>query len=169
MLLTNYHLENEPWKNDIEYLNLISDIIATPQVQKLELIIHHHISTRLQHSLRVSYLSYKIAKKQKLDFKAVARGGLLHDLFFFSPKDVNFKRSAKFVHPRIALRNAQKITTLSQIEKDIILHHMFFTGISTLFDMPKTKEGMLVTLIDKRIAKYEASIMLKKNGITVKH
>ena len=42
--------------------------------------------TRYDHSLRVSYYSYVLAKKIGLDYVLVSRAGLLHD-FFFSEDD----------------------------------------------------------------------------------
>src|SRR5574337_1145778 len=98
-------LETEPWLSDLDYNMIISDLIANEAVLKLDTIIHHHVSTRLQHSLRVSYVAYVNAKFMGLDYKACARAGLLHDLFYFRPKDVNFERGSKYIHPRIALYN----------------------------------------------------------------
>ena len=159
--LSIINLDKEPWFGDNAYMAIIEDLLNTETVQRLDNIRHHYISTRLQHSLRVSYAAYLNALSQNLDARACARGGLLHDLFFFLPKDVTFSRSVKFVHPRIALRNAKKLTKLSSMEEDIIVHHMWFTGGSTLFDMPHTKEGRLVSRIDKQVAQYEAKMMIK--------
>jgi uncharacterized protein len=154
-------LDKEPWLMDSTYMAIIDDLLNTQKVQRLDKIRHHYISTRLQHSLRVSYTAYLNALSKNLDARACARGGLLHDLFFFLPKDVTFSRSVKFIHPRIALRNAKKLTKLSSMEEDIIVHHMWLTGGSTLFDMPHTKEGRLVSHIDKQVAQYEAKMMIK--------
>lgn len=159
--LSIINLDKEPWFGDKSYLEIIEDLLNTQTVQRLDKIRHHYISTRLQHSLRVSYVAYVNALEKNLDARACARGGLLHDLFFFLPKDVTFSRSAKFVHPRVALMNAKKLTELSAIEEDIIVHHMWLTGGSTLLDMPHTKEGRLVSRIDKQVAQYEAKMMIK--------
>ena len=51
------------YKQDKEYMDYVGHLIATPKVQKLGKIPHHYYSTRLQHSINVSYTSYKIAKK----------------------------------------------------------------------------------------------------------
>lgn len=159
--LSIMNLDEEPWYDDRHYMEIIDDLLNTSDVQRLDKIRHHYISTRLQHSLRVSYAAYLNALANNMDAKACARGGLLHDLFFFLPKDVTFSRNVKFVHPRIALRNAKKLTELSAIEEDVIVHHMWLTGGSTLFDMPHTKEGRLVSRIDKQVAQYEAKMMIK--------
>lgn len=154
-------LETEPWLSDLDYNMIISDLIANEAVLKLDTIIHHHVSTRLQHSLRVSYVAYVNAKFMGLDYKACARAGLLHDLFYFRPKDVNFKRGSKYIHPRIALYNARKLTDINDTEADIIVHHMWLTGTSTAFDRPHTKEGRLVSMIDKQVAQFEFKMLMK--------
>ena len=53
-----------------------------------------------------------------------------------------------FLHPRLALKNASKITELSSREEDAILKHMWplYRGI------PKYKESYAVTLADKYAA-----------------
>ena len=71
------------YKQDKEYMDYVGHLIATPKVQKLGKIPHHYYSTRLEHSINVSYTNYKIAKKFGWDAKSTARGGLLHDLFFY--------------------------------------------------------------------------------------
>lgn len=160
--LENLKLESEPWFDDTKYMEIVQLLLYTPEVQSLEQIVHHHISTRLQHSLRVSYVSYCNAIDKGLDEVACARAGLLHDLFYFKPKDVHYRRGSKFVHPRVALMNAKQLTSLTKKEEDIIVHHMWLTGSSTLFDMPRTREGRLVSIVDKQVAQFEAGVMLKQ-------
>ena len=68
------------YNNDQEYLLIIDNIMKNEEFKKMDNIKHHN-TTRLDHSLKVSYYSYKIAKSLKLDYKDVARGGLLHDFY----------------------------------------------------------------------------------------
>ena len=49
------------YKNDQEYLFIINNILENEKFRKIENIKHHN-TTRLNHSLKVSYYSYKIAK-----------------------------------------------------------------------------------------------------------
>lgn len=91
----------------------------------------------------------ELQKKRDLDYRAVARAGLLHDLFFYDWRTTKFDLgSHAFVHPRVALRNAEKITTLSPVEKDIILKHMWGLTLAR----PKYEESVIVSLVDD----YEA-------------
>ncbi len=137
------------WEEDKEYIEIIKDILYTPQVQLLKQYVQHYNSNRLKHSIDVSYLSYKIAIKLKLNYKSVARAGLLHDLFYYDWRDTKFELGTHaFIHSRVAIRNAKKITNLSDMEKDIILKHMWGLTIWT----PHFKETILVDLIDDWIA-----------------
>ncbi|HAZ9324202.1 TPA: hydrolase, partial [Enterococcus faecium] len=58
-----------------------------------------------------------------------------------------------YIHPRIAVKNAEKITDLSDLERDIILKHMWGATIAP----PKYKEGYIVTFVDKYCAVKEAA------------
>ena len=51
------------YKQDTEYMAHVGHLIACTKVQKLSEITHHYHSTRLEHSINVSYTSYKLAKK----------------------------------------------------------------------------------------------------------
>ena len=97
------------YKQDKEYMDYVGHLIATPKVQTLGKIHHHYYSTRLQHSINVSYTSYKIAKKFGWDAKSTARGGLLHDLFFYDWRDTKFNKvMLGFIHGLLSamLRNS---------------------------------------------------------------
>ena len=135
------------WQKDPEYLALVEDLLDHELVQKLEMYKHHHVTNRLLHSLSVSYRSYRWAKRLKLNTKAIARAGLLHDLFFYDceTKHEVGGKGHNFEHPRIALENAKKLTELSELECDIILKHM--AGATR--DVPKYAESWIVTLMDK--------------------
>lgn len=144
----------ETWRNDQEYMSYVGDLLAKKEVQKLANYTQHHFSTRLQHVITVSYLSYRLAKRFNLNAKATARAGLLHDLFYYDWRVTKFDRGTHaWIHPRIAVRNAEKITTLTPLEKDIIIHHMFGATLCP----PKSKEGFIVTCVDKYSATAEYS------------
>lgn len=145
----------EKWREDQEYMSYIEDLLATDEVQKLANYTQHMNSTRLEHSISVSYNSYKIAKKVSGDARATARAGLLHDLFYYDWRETKFDEgSHAYMHPRIAVKNAEKITHLSPLEKDIIIKHMWGATITP----PKYKEGYIVTMVDKYCAIKEAAM-----------
>ena len=101
------------WRDDPEYLALVSDLLAKEPVQRLANYTQHHHSNRLDHSISVSYNSYLVAKKLGLNTRATARGGLLHDLFYYDWRTTKFNLgSHAFIHPRVALRNDEKLKDL---------------------------------------------------------
>lgn len=144
---------------DIEYRNIVSDILENEEFKKLE-DIRHHGSNRLDHVIRVSYSSYKKAKKLGLDYKSVARAGLLHDFFLDSNEHIKKSKRVKLLykHPKYALTNALKYFELNDKEKDIILTHMFPIG----FNIPKYIESWLVDIVDDYIALMEKVTILYK-------
>ena len=147
-----------PWLYDAEYMSYVGGLLETPEVQKLNEFTHHYISTRLLHSLNVSYTAYKISKKFGWNKKATARAGLLHDLFYYDWRETKFvEGSHAYVHPRIAYQNAQKLTTISKLEKDIIIKHMWGATIAP----PRYKESFVVTFVDDYVAIKEWTQLMK--------
>lgn len=145
------------WENDPEYMTIIEDLLKNEKLLKLDEITHHHYTTRLSHSLFVSYVSYKLAKSRGLDYISTARAGLLHDFFLEGRNEILELGlgSHNSAHPKIALKNAQKITEINDLEKDIILKHMFLCTPRCGF--PRFKESFIVTLVDKYCAISEIS------------
>lgn len=137
--------------NDTNYIDIVNDILNHEEFNKIKSIEHHGI-TRFEHSMKVAYTSYKIAKFLRLDYKEVARAGLLHD-FFLSEEDRTFKDKfvSTFTHPRYAVEMSKKHFDLSEKEIDIIKSHMFpiYTSV------PKYAESWVVSLVDKTIGSYE--------------
>ncbi len=135
---------------DQKYNKIVSNILSDDdfnQIKKIE----HHGTTRFDHSLKVSYYSYVIAKKLHLNYIATARAGLLHD-YFFSKEDRNFNERlvSTFVHPKEAVNNAKRFG-LSDLEENIIESHMFPIYIS----IPKYLESWIVTTVDKVVGLKE--------------
>lgn len=142
--------------SDDEYYKCIGDLIESEIVRKMDKFIQHGSTTTLKHCLSVSYLSYRLAKELGLDYVSVARAGLLHDFYLYDWHDTKigekFFDKHGFVHPIIALENAQKYFELNKLEKDIIKKHMWPL---TLTLIPKYKESVLVSAVDKYISTQE--------------
>lgn len=147
------------WREDTEYMLYVEDLIFREEVQKLGEFTQHHYTTRLEHSISVSYKSYKLAKRWHGDARATARAGLLHDLFYYDWRDTKFPEgSHAYVHPRIAAQNAEKITELSDLERDIIIKHMWLATIA----FPRYKESYIVTIVDKYCACQEVLVPISR-------
>lgn len=144
---------------DREYLNKVYDILEHNEFRKMENIVHHGIN-RYDHSIRVSYYSYKVAKSLKLNSEKVARAALLHDFFFEDNSELNKKNKiiTMVKHPEYAKENAKKYFEISDLEEDIILTHMF--PISPR--LPKFVESWMVDLVDDIASIYEKSSVIRK-------
>ena len=144
---------------DKEYLSKVCDILENEEFKKMENIVHHE-GNRLDHSIRVSYHSYKWAKFFKLDATKVARAALLHD--FFLEDNQSFTKKEKIItmikHPEYALENSKKYFDLSPMEEDIILSHMFPIGSH----IPKYFESWMVDFIDHVASVYEKSPIVRR-------
>ncbi|MGR3741620.1 HD domain-containing protein [Companilactobacillus sp. DQM5] len=153
-------IKQNDWQKDRKYIAIVADLLIKPEVMKLKNITQHINSNRLDHSIMVSYKSYILGRKLHLDYKAMARAGLLHDLFYYDWRTTKFSEgSHAYVHPRIALENAKKITKISKKEADIIVKHMWGATIAP----PLYMESALVSIVDDQCAIVEASVPYFKN------
>lgn len=144
-------------KQDLEFMRIVNNILKDEDFQKIKTIEHHGIS-RYDHSMRVAYYSYKVAKFLRLDYVGTARGGLLHD-FFLSPENRTNKDRfiSTFVHPKEALQTAKTHFKLTKKEEDMIRSHMFPINLS----VPKYAESWIVSTVDKVVATNELSLKFK--------
>lgn len=149
-------LKEESFYLNKEFNYIITDIINNEEFQKLKKITHHGI-TRFNHSLRVSYYTFLISKKLKLNYIDATRAALLHDFFIDETSEMKTKKALK-EHPKIALENSKKYFDISRMQEDIILKHMY--PITT--KMPKYKESWLVDIVDDIASLYEKTYSVNK-------
>lgn len=138
-------------------MSIVNNILDNEEFMKIKKIEHHGIS-RFDHSLKVSYYSYKIAKILHLDYEQTAVGGLLHD-FFLSPENRTQKERMKsvFTHPKQAVEMARTQFELTKKEEDMIRSHMFPINLS----VPKYAESWIVSMVDKCVATNEFAIKFR--------
>ena len=148
--------------DEIEYNSIVSDILNHKDFIKTKNIIHHSLN-RYDHSIRVSYYSYKIAKFLKLDYKQTARAGLLHDFFLIDNKNISLKERTitLFNHPKYALVLSLKHFDLTEKEQNIIISHMFPVCPTRI---PKYLESWIVDIVDDVISIKE-EIYAKKRKL----
>lgn len=138
----------------LEYYDIIKPVIEHEEFKKRKDFMHHEDESVYIHCLRVSILSYKIAKKIGYDYKSAALGGLLHDFYtkpWQSDKESKplFEKHG-FVHAKEALENSKKYfeELLNPKVENIIIRHMFPLNITP----PKYIESWIVTFADKIIS-----------------
>lgn len=141
---------------DKEFQSIIEPIMKNKEFQKLDTVTHHGIS-RLHHSLRVAYFSYKVSKKLHLEYKETTEAALLHDFFIDEVDDENVLLKLRR-HPEHAVENATKHFNLTDRQKDIIRTHMF----PITFTPPKYIESWIVDIVDDCSAVYERYHSLRK-------
>ncbi|MEN6638949.1 MAG: hypothetical protein ABFC95_07105 [Smithella sp.] len=138
-----------------EYYETVADILQHEEFVKLKDYFHHN-SSIYHHVHDVAYLSYRISKYLKLDYRSAARGALLHDFFLYDWRrhDVPDLPREKFhglAHPAIAAANARKHFSINDIEEDIIKKHMWPLTLVP----PKYKESYIVSFADKYLSSKE--------------
>lgn len=131
---------------DNNFDNIMSELVNNETVLQMKKYVQHFDTNCYDHCYDVAETMYKITKKFNLDYVSATRAGMLHDLFLY---DWHIKEGRKnmhaFRHGKIACENASRIFDLNDKEKDMIEKHMWPCTIA----LPKSKEGMILTLVDK--------------------
>lgn len=150
-------------KSEIDlFLDCISDLIESEVVQKMCNFTQHGDTTTFDHCLMVSFKSFQFCRKFNLDYRAAARGGLLHDLFLYDWHDKDLEINLHgFYHPGIALRNAEKAFVLDDKEKEIIKKHMWPLTVVP----PKCREAYVICYFDKTCTLKE---VFKEWGVSLR-
>lgn len=149
-------LSSKDLSHEEEYYGYVEDLLNNETVLGLGEFRHHIGTTRFQHSLNVSYYNFKLCKLFHLNARSAARAGLLHDFFFYVRKEhTKGMRSHAAEHPRTALENASRMFSISDLEGDIIVNHMW----PMTRQLPRYRETYVITLVDKFCAVAEVMIM----------
>ena len=136
-----------------EFYACVADLLGHPTVQEMERIPQHAAGIScLDHCIFVSYLSFVLCRRWGLDRTAAARAGLLHDLYLCDWRTMRISPWQRLlIHPQMALENAKRFG-LSELERDIILKHMWPV---TLRQIPTHRDSAVVSLADKLCASAE--------------
>ena len=142
--------------NQNSYLSCVEDLLSTQQVGSMKQWRHHFSATTYDHSLFVSYVAFRLARRFHCDYRMAARMGLLHDLFLYDGHDPSAHPGNQcFDHPLAAVKNARALTEMSEKEENIIVSHMWPLAKT----MPHSREAVIVNLADKFCASLEVSYL----------
>ncbi len=135
-------------KKEVRWLEYIGNLSDTKQY------IQHGDVSVYNHCVSVALCSCMIAKKLgiKVNMRSLIRGALLHDYFLYDwhePSDEH--RLHGFFHPAKAMENAVRDYGISDLEKKIILRHMFPLTVIP----PTCREAWIVCIADKICATKE--------------
>lgn len=143
--------------HDKQYKMIVDYILNDKEFNKIS-SSYHHGTDRLDHSIKVSYYSYLIARKFGLDYETSATAGLLHDFFITSNnKTLIESTESLFKHAKIASNNAIEQFGISEKEKNIIETHMFPINPKP----PRFIEGWIVSMVDKAVGLFEFGVKFR--------
>ena len=139
--------------NTAAFLQCVGSLLETQEVGSMKKWRHHFSITCYQHSLFVSYMAFRLARRLHWDYRAAARAGLLHELYLYDPADASAHPGNQCLdHPEFALRNASALCPdLSVKEKNAIVSHMFPLAVH----LPRCREALVVNIADKVCATME--------------
>ena len=137
---------------DSEFLEIVKPILRNKEFLKLGNYLQHQKTSRLEHSINVSYIAWKMAKTRDCDERIAAIAGLLHDFCVYDFKDQlpEGELHQAFYHPKAAAWASEEQFGIDEKVRGIILTHMFPLG-----PMPTCKEAWVVTCADKICASLE--------------
>lgn len=148
--------------NQTAYMNCVSDLLSSQQVNSMKQWKHHFSVTTYDHSLFVSYVAFRLARRWNRDYRMAARMGLLHDLYLYDSHDPSAHPGNQcFDHPVAALNNARALVDLSPKEENIIVSHMWPLART----MPHSVEALIVNAADKFCATLEVSYIWRARRI----
>lgn len=138
---------------------IAAPLLANPNVQRMDGFIQHGSVSTLDHCLRVSRTSLRLARGLHLhvDEKRLVEGALLHDFFLYDWHD----RSTSMphhatMHPVYAAKNARELLGADEAVQDIIRTHMWPLPPGRV---PTSTEAWLVCVADKACSLHETLTM----------
>lgn len=128
------------------FTDAVGDILSHPKYRQMMSFDHHKPVSCHYHSVFVAYLTFKVSTVLGCDPVETARAAALHDFYLYDWYLTKHDELHAWYHPKMAVINAQTyFGKLSDRQTDMILSHMW-----PLHPVPpKTREGMILTLIDK--------------------
>ncbi len=116
--------------------------------------VQHGKTTTKEHVMNVANISMKLGNALKIRYskRELVRGALLHDYFLYdwhehaTEENGRPKTGHGFLHPGIALKNAEEDYELSKKEREIIKKHMWPLTVTRI---PRSREAWLVVAADK--------------------
>ena len=138
------------------FLNIIKELEKNEKIFEMKKYIQHGNISTFDHCFYVSYTCYRFAKNRNMNvnYEALIRGAFLHDFYLYDWHEKSpFHRLHGFTHPYQAYKNAKLyFDNISKLEENMITSHMWPL---TLRHIPKYKESIILTLVDKYCSTLE--------------
>lgn len=143
-----------------KFIDITSDILKNKKFQMLKLESHHG-DNRYNHSLRVALETYNYTKNHSMDYKRATRAALLHDFFLRKELENPYGKGELIEHPKVACQNAKKFFNIDEETEEMMIDHMW----PITHTKPKTNEGIVISLTDKKVSiKETLKYRMRKKG-----
>lgn len=149
----------------VNHLSIImkygGDILASNGMQLEKSFMQHGSVSTYKHSIAVAEMCLRLSRGLHIrtDEESLVRGALLHDYYLY---DWHKRRGAEdlhaFSHAKKALKNASRDFELNEIERDMIVRHMFPLNLTP----PRYRESVILCFADKICALYETAAGIGK-------
>ncbi|MBQ1917163.1 MAG: hypothetical protein II177_06760 [Lachnospiraceae bacterium] len=127
------------------------DIIGSNDFRRIVGQRHHIFSTVGYHSVHVAQKMLFLSRFFHMNERDIVRASLWHDVGIFDRKSFRGTSGTAHEHPLRSLKAAEESGTLNDTQADMIANHMW----PVTAEMPKTREGILITIADKWCAVTE--------------
>lgn len=148
-------------QENAEIKSLLNGLETTKEVSLMKRYIQHGSISTYDHVISVVRLSFYFNRRFHLGAvdSELVRGAFLHDFYLYDWHENGYLgRFHGLHHPAIALENAEKRFSLTNVERNIIASHMWPL---TLFTIPKCRAAIIVCLADKICSSYETIVRKK--------
>lgn len=139
-----------------EFYTIAEPILRNSEFQRRRTFLHHNDSV-YDHSLKVAWCSYKIAKSiqkyKSVNIQNVVIGALLHDFYLIPWREyknpIPWKKHG-FIHGKIASINSYQFfpNLINERIENAIRRHMFPLTLLP----PKYIEGWIISMADKYVS-----------------
>lgn len=149
------------------FVKACEDILYHDVYMQSHQYIHHSSISCRDHTLFVAYTCYQLNKRLGLEESSLLKSALLHDLYLYDwhvghPDSKGPIKLHGLFHPEKAVQNAKKHFSLSPVEENAILSHMWPL---TLFTPPKSKVAWVLCFVDKYCAIVETLSSKKRHWL----
>ena len=142
-------------EDDLRFKACLNEMLERPDIQRLKEIPQHKGGTTYAHCVNVANTAWKLAKMGgwDVDIPSLVKGAMLHDYYLYDTETMpwsDYRHS--LIHPKLAVKNAEKLFDLNATERNIILSHMWPIPGAPL---PRSREAWLICAADKLCAQRE--------------
>ena len=144
---------------------ITGEYLCSPIVTSMDQFAQHGNTSTLGHSENVAWVSFLVNEKLHLnaDEKTLVEAAILHDFYLYDWHDGKPERKRHGLdHPDIACENAKKQFDISEDVQNAVRSHMWPLTVKKI---PKSKEAVILCLVDKYCALVETMRLSKYLGL----